>query len=395
MIARINLALRFKDADAKTVREHVTCGDYLSDTCPKFDLILGNPPWGYDFSDGEKAALRRRFITAQGKNVESYDVFIEKALSDLNRDGVLSFVLPEAVLNVKAHRAVRKLLLESSNISFIEYLGDAFAGVQCPSVIMDICNKGKELSTEGLAVRDGKRSFAIGIKREVTEENFSFNITDEEYSILQKMMRGGKARFLLHNADFALGIVTGNNKESVSDIKQPGNEAVFKGSDVEKYRTKAPSNYIVFRPEKFQQVAPEALYRAKEKLFYRFISDRPVFAYDDQKRLSLNSCNIVIPRIEGLSVKYVMAVLNSCAAEFFYARQFASVKVLRSHLESIPIPVATKKQQQKITALVDELIAGCDEARTKAVYNEIDELVFDLFELTKSERQVVKAGRIT
>ena len=317
-------------------------------------------------------------------------MFIEKALTDLKKDGVLSFVLPEAILNVKAHRAVRRFLLSRCHISYVEYLGDAFAGVQCPSIIMDICSTGKELSTKGMKIRDDNRSFTIGTDREITDECFSLNITDEEYGILLKMKCGGKARFLLHNADFALGIVTGNNKKYISDKKKAGNEAVLKGSDIGKYHIEEPSNFIVFKPEKFQQVAPTAMYRAGEKLFYRFISDRPVFAYDDRQMLSLNSCNIVIPRIEGMSVKYVLAVLNSSASQFFYVRQFASVKVLRSHIESIPIPPATKAQQNKITALVDELIAGCDEARTKAVCDEVDELIFDLFELTSDERQVVK-----
>ncbi len=51
------------------------------------------------FSNEDKAVLKARYATASGRNTESYDVFIERALEILVPDGTLAFVLPEAVLN--------------------------------------------------------------------------------------------------------------------------------------------------------------------------------------------------------------------------------------------------------------------------------------------------------
>ena len=129
----------------------------------------------------------------------------------------------------------------------------------------------------------------------------------------------------------------------------------MKGSDIYKYRIADSRQYITFRPQEFQQTAPEAIYRAPEKLFYRFINEQLVFAYDDKQRVSLNSCNILIPKIQGLDMKYIMAVLNSRIAQFVFYKKFHSVKVLRTHLEQIPIPLISEEEQERIINVVEKL----------------------------------------
>lgn len=149
-------------------------------------------------------------------------------------------------------------------------------------------------------VNTGTASFTINIERTVSAEYFSFTTSDAEYNVLCKIRSMPNSAYLLDNADFALGIVTGNNKEYISDIKNENNEMILKGADICKYHITRTNNYIVFKPENFQQAAPTEMYRSPEKLLYRFISSQLVFAYDDKQTLSLNSCNIVIPRLPGI-----------------------------------------------------------------------------------------------
>ena len=185
--------------------------------------------------------------------------------------------------------------------------------------------------------------------------------------------------------------MTGNNREFV--FEGSGGEPVLRGTDVFKYRAKEPAARIKFEPELFQQCAPEAIYRAKEKLIYRFICEEPVFAYDGDGTLSLNSCNVLIPRIKGLGTKYILAVLNSSVASFFFKVKYGSVKMLRSSIESLPIPRADEKEQERIESLVDGILSGGDAA---AAHREIDGIVADLYRLTEEEKKVVfesaKAG---
>lgn len=389
-ITRLNVALKY-EAPTSSIYEHITELNYLTDyALTDFQYIIGNPPWGYEFSEEEKLKLQSKFKSASKKNIESYDIFIEQALQHLCDNGHLAFVLPEALLNVKAHIAIRQLILENCSIKNLVFLGNVFDGVQCPCIILDMVYTRSALSTLGMNVNTGNQTFTIKTEHKITSEYFSFTTTDEEYNVLNKIRNSSNTTFLSGNADFALGIVTGNNKKYISNLKTVENEMILKGSDISKYHINPTNNYIVFNPKDFQQTAPTDMYRVPEKLLYRFISNQLVFAYDDKQTLSLNSCNIVIPKITGINMKYVLAILNSRIAQFIYKREFNSIKVLRSHIESIPIPIVNKTIQDKVITLVDKLISGLDIKDAEKTYEELDILITNIFNLDLSEMQIIK-----
>ena len=391
-ITRINIALKYSVSDIKVLYRNFQIRNYLFETTVnKYDIVIGNPPWGFDFDDQENLSLKARYYSANGKTVESYDVFIEQALRELNHNGILSFVLPEAILNVKAHAALRELLIKYTTIQYLEMLGNAFDKVQCPSIIMQISKNGKGLDTKGLTVNDGKREYTINQTRPVTADLFSFHTTDEEYKIIEKLDSIPNKSLIANHGIFALGIVTGNNKEYITQTKTNENEVVLKGSDIYKYRFIESDNYLRFIPESFQQVAPTEYYRAKEKLLYRFICNQLVFAYDDKQTLSLNSCNILIPTFDNLAIKYILAVLNSSIAQFYFKKQFNSVKILRSHIEQIPIPSIENEEQEKIITLVDKIIEESDPNIIQNLYFEIDSVLAKEYKLTEDELKYIQS----
>ncbi len=390
-LARINYALKFMIPEKQMIYSHITEQDYLLFSPDlKFDFIIGNPPWGYEYTNAQKEILLAKFVSASGSNIESYDVFVEQAFHHLKPDGILSFILPEAFLNVKAHRPIRNILLTENSIQYVEFLGNAFDKVQCPCILLQCIHTGTAFSSVGLTVNDGTRTFIIQQERNITADCFSFRTTDEEYHLLDKIKNHGHKTTLNRQADFALGIVTGNNKKFITDEKREDNEMILKGSDLCKYRFHDTDHYIVFKPESFQQVAPTQFYRAEEKLLYRFICNQLVFAYDNRKTLSLNSCNILIPQIPGIAIKFVMAVLNSRIAQFYFKKSFHSVKVLRSHIEQIPIPVADKVAQENIIQLADLLISATDENTIIEIYDKIDREIAEIYDLSREEHILIQ-----
>lgn len=387
-ITRLNLALKYNPENIETLYENITCADFLNEyTKSDFDYIIGNPPWGSEFNKKEIEFLRKKYDCVVGENVESFDVFVEEGLNRLKTKGKLAFVLPQAILNVKSHQPIREFIQHNSSIKYISYLGNVFDKVQCPSVILELEKTGKKMYCTGMRVDDGKREYVLESERVISADiGFNFLTDDNEQKILEKIINVPNKTTLKNNAKFALGIVTGNNSKYISDKKTDKNEIILKGSNIEKFRIKNVNSYIEFIPEKFQQVAPSDLYRVKEKLFYKFISKSLVFAYDDKQTLSLNSCNVVIPEIKGLSIKYVMSVLNSSVAQFLFEKQFNSMKVLRSHIEEIPIPLVSQNIQNKIINLVDKIIYGND----SSVYRELDKEVATIFGLNEKEYAIVK-----
>lgn len=392
-LARINYALRYRLSDKKLIYSHITESDYLYfPKTEKFDYILGNPPWGYHYSHEEKINLHNKFDCATTLSIESYDIFIEQALSNLKMNGTLSFILPHAILNVKSHTPIRKIIFEKCSFDYIEFLSKAFDSVNCPSIILQMKYTGLPFSSLGMRVKEGHREYTIDIERKMNADYCSFNTTDDEYMIIQKIEATLGHTTLAGQSTFALGIITGDNKRFLSDTKSDKNEQILSGNNVFKYKSKNPSKYIEFKPELYQQVAPTEYYRVKEKLIYRFICNQIVMAYDNKSTLTLNSCNVLIPQIPGLYTKYVMGILNSRVVQFYFRKRFDSVKVLRSHIEKIPIPVVGADEQNKIIEVVDKILRlgiKVDTFRTIKLYNELDLRVARLYNITEKEYDII------
>ncbi len=401
-LSRINLAMKYGNTDSVFWEKHIVRCNFLVDageiTSQNFDVILGNPPWGFLFSDAEKKQLGSLYETAKTEAPESFDIFVEQGINTLATDGILSYVLPQSIMSVRSHKAARSYILRNTSLSQLDYLGDVFDRVQCPAIILqlkknefafaNVPDTGEYFLKNYPKIYEDNSHYVIKKERLISDESFNFIIPDDEYMLINKIENTDNASYLKDNAVFALGIVTGSNKEMLKTRKSNKNEIILKGQDIFKFSFRTPKCYINFIPENCQQVAPTAYYRAPEKLLYRFIGDRLVFAYDDHQTLSLNSCNVLIPQLQHLSIKYILAVLNSRTAEYYFRKKFRSVKILRSHLEQIPIPNANVELQEKIIRLTDSLIAN--DSSSDKIFEELDVIIAVLYGLTEDEYEMIK-----
>ena len=117
---------------------------------------------------------------------------------------------------------------------------------------------------------------------------------------------------------------------------------------------------------------------------YKFVSGNLCFTYDDKQRLFLNSANILIPDVDGMSAKTVLAFLNSALFNFLYTKRFNDLKILKGNLSTLPFPKITAEQNKQLTALVDRALNGDKEAQT-----EIDSLIFSLYEFAPEEIDLI------
>ena len=89
-------------------------------------------------------------------------------------------------------------------------------------------------------------------------------------------------------------------------------------------------------------------------------------------------------------MNYVLAIHNSRIAQFIYKREFHSVKVLRSHIENIPIPLVDDSTQDQIIKVTDKLISGLPLQEAEQIYNELDLLISNIFDLNETEIEIIK-----
>ena len=391
-IARINVYLAFP-AYASTL--NIECLNALTELatgdvfCPSnhmlstIDFIATNPPWG---AYKNSSIL---FHQSCGINsTEAFALFLAKSLTILREGGVLSFVLPESFLNIRTHREIRSLILDNTKIVRLVKLGRQFTGVFTKVIRLDLIKEKPTPEWSVAIVDDGNFCYVEQSRFNRNEyQSIDIDVTSSEGHIIDKLYAIEHAT-LRGNADWALGIVTGNNAKYVHSDKAIGMEAVIRGSDIAKFKLKNPQSFIYFEPSAFQQVAHESLYRADEKLVYKFISKSLAFAYDDQQRLTLNSANILIPRLENYGIKVVLAYLNSTVFQYVFMKKYATHKVLRGDLEKLPFPVLPTHACQTIATLVDEIHAGKDK------FAELDNLIFSSFQLSDEDIQQIKKAVI-
>jgi len=271
----------------------------------------------------------------------------------------------------------------------ITHLSRAFKNVFTPAIRLDIRNS-HSLKTNTINIRNSKE-FVVEQRSFMENNNFEFhiNIDGEDKLILDKIF-SQKHRTLAGQAEWALGIVTGDNAKYLSNERLPGYESILTGKEVSKFVHCPPRQFIKYEPEKLQQVAPESKYRAKEKLIYRFISKELVFSYDNKQLLTLNSANILIPKTDHYPIKFILGLFNSSLYQYIFQKKFSSIKVLRNHIEVLPLPTWREKEIARISALVDDMfIFAGDVDQSSCLFQEMDHFIMSHWGLSEEEMDFI------
>lgn len=380
MIAKINLLLKYSDI---RFNPNILCCDFLEGNTflnyneifnKQFDYIATNPPWGAITSDAELEEMGVK---------EAFSQFFVKSCDMLKKGGAIRFLFPEAILNVKAHKNVRKYILDNLHLTGITAYDSSFSGVVTKYVDIEAKQEKSKESTDIFTYTDENGVRKLPVISVYETENLVFNIhNDMDRSIIQKA--NDKGKYSLKNSTWALGIVTGDNKGKLYSEEKPDREKIYTGKEITPYFLKPAKNYIVYDRASWQQAAKEEVYRADEKLIYKFISKKLIFAYDNTKGLFLNSANILIPSIPNMSIKTVMAFLNSELFQFLYIKMFGEVKILKGNLSQLPFPHILRDENLFFTDLVDRLLNGENDKE-----REIQNAVYRFYNLTMEQIEYI------
>ena len=283
-------------------------------------------------------------------------------------------------MNVKVHQDIRKFILENYSINSIENLNKIFSGVLSNIILLKL-----GFSNSGLInLIDKSNTFKIEQKYYLSNinNNFSF-INPKDIKLLDKLY--SKEYETLLFSDWGLGIVTGNNKKYLSAQEQEQYEPIYTGKEISKYFLLKEKNYIKYDRKNYQQVAKDELYRASEKLLYKFISKKLVFSYDNRKSLVLNSANILIPKLKTHSIKTALAYLNSNVFQYIYSKKFNELKVLKNNLCALPFPLIAQNEKEELEKLVNNYLISKD----LNIARQIEDFVNNSFKLSKDEIDLI------
>lgn len=129
----------------------------------------------------------------------------------------------------------------------------------------------------------------------------------------------------------------------------------------------------------------------KPKIVWLEISDKANYSYDDKGMYLTNSAYF----LTGKNIKYILAILNSKLTDYYFFQITAKIaggrkRYTKQYVEQVRIPEIPVEQQKPFVKLVDKILESKQKGLdTAALENEIDIMVYKLYNLTYEEVEII------
>jgi len=342
----------------------IVCGDaLLDDGAGGYDAVVGNPPWGqkgYRFAADAARRLRTRYACGGKGPLDPFALFVERAHGLVGAGGRWGLVLPDPIL-LKAHEAVRGVILGGSAIEWIADAGRAFRGVGLDVIVMvgrraappPAGHRVQIWHRIPLAWRDEPppaRSVAQAMFERLPGRRFNLHLDEADAARLAAL--ASLPRF---GDDFAIheGVHSGNRRAALFRAEPPATGAplVLGKDELRPFRLAWAGRWVDLDPEAIDRAGggyanlgrPE--WFVAGKLVVRRTGDRIVAARDRTGLYVSNNAFVALPRpaLDDDEIDAWLALLNSAFATWWFraqvprtGRAFAELKI--RELVALPRP---------------------------------------------------------
>lgn len=353
---------------------------------PGFDVVVGNPPWGAEYTKIEKKYNKKFFSDIIVRMVDSYMFFINKGKNLLKQEGYESKIVPNPFLTQSDVKKLRKSLLEGSIFNFLLNLGDGVFGpdVTAPSCIFVLKNTFRKELPNKIRVAD-LTNYEIPEKRRIISSrqlqyrniNQKYYLNTHNYSFITKgfeaseiINKSNKVSIPLHSliegkiqrgvsADYNDAFIV-SNAEIIEDVLEKEKcKKVVTGHNISRFYLDYKDEYIIYLTreediDNFPNIKQHlegykhlitckevqggkhpwfSLHRPRDmdifkspKLLGLTTSDRLIVSIDENDYFAMDNLYIIHSKFdEKLYQNYLLSLFNSRLLTFFY-RYFSQEK---------------------------------------------------------------------
>ena len=456
-IAQLNLLLKIAEKGHRLplLQENIKCGNSLidnpaiaedkafnwDDEFPEvmaeggFDVVIGNPPWvsfglrGVCKIDKAESEFYRNYYLSAEYKLSTYSLFIERAIILLSDQGYFSFILPDSFLLGRYFSKLRKFILDNCQIkkilltSYDVFSKEATTG---RNVIL-ILKKEKNEILRAKNLMDiikvtSEKDFLAGniIKFSYQQEYFEHLIYNrfrlffnkKEKQLVEKIEKDSKllGKFMTGHTGVR-ALIGQKNIISKNKKTESWKRGLISGSQIRRYWLKYEGDYINIDPKLLNKGGWDPKVILNDKLMIRQTGDRLYATIDTNKYYHLNNIHSFNLKDTNLSIKYILALLNSKLMSAYYllitlekGRVMAQTDI--ETLEKLPIKPLPEPQQQPLIKLVDKMLSlnkrlneigdkktderAKIEEEIKKTDAEINELVYKIYGITAEEKKVIE-----
>lgn len=397
-----------------------------------FDAIVGNPPY---VKVSEKLIIDylKKKYKHQNYQLDLYLIFLERYHQILSSKGLVGVIIPNTWLQSITFTSIRKYLVNDflwhKILHSKKHIFDAV--VDTHVLIFEKNN----LDKENLVQIDLVENEDIIFYQNLEQKNFSTN--GEIINILAKPEETDLYNKIKKNSFLIKDVTTSNvgvkpfqvgkgipkqTREIVTEkpfvkIKQDRPEGknwlpLMRGSLMNKYVNYWKNDSWIQYGEWLAEPKRKEFFDAEEKIIVRQTSDRIIATIIGKDIIARDNLHIIISK--SVNLKFVLAILNSKLADFYYyqinpERGEVLAQVKKSHVEQLPLPKINSENQNlhdDLVVLVEQMLkAKEDEQHAKTAMDKniserrcanldsrINQIVYQLYDLTAEEINLVEGN---
>ena len=400
-------------------------GDFIG-----FDVVIGNPPYGVNFNKENGKVYESLYKTFNLRG-ESYTLFIEKAINILDISGHFGYIIPDTILNLGFTEAIRKYILKNTKVSELTLLpSNVFADATVDTILLFFQKAiiTDEYNTVDVLVNifDKKiliqdlnspvRSFSINSETWILTNSFNLQSNSDEINIISKIDK--KFTIVETFTEMFSGIKAyevGKGKPAqtaeIRDTKPfTSKERItkdwlpfFDGKDIGYYSLLwKENNWIHYGAWLAAPRLPENF--EGEKILIRKITGKTLIA----NYISYTSyCNTLLFVLKlkkdkaKISYKALLGVLNSKFIGWYFRKKFQITdedtfpQIMIRDIQQFAVPNVMNTETKKIGTLVDQILTKKSQDNsddTTDLESQIDQLVYQLYDLTEEEIKIIESN---
>jgi type I restriction-modification system DNA methylase subunit len=392
-----------------------------------FTAIIGNPPYGLVENEQHKRYFEQHYTTTEGR-FDTYELFIERAISLCLPGGLVSYIVPSPLLSNMYTRKLRRYLLKNCSIKEITNFGmDVFADPTIHTCIFILSNRKPSsqnvwIRKQVSSVEELRREYDYAIPQEdlVNKSNSTFDIFFDPTTskIINKIQNRGRP--LGSICYIRQCIKTGDDKKYVcvsNSCPGVGWKKSLRGKSIRRYITTEHNLWVKYGSWLARNWKNKSFYETP-KIAIREAGERIIATIDLENRYFLSSLYAIYPQSvdDKLDLSFLLGIINSKFGTYFVKKvaleltkgaftKFRTNQLARLSIPTINIKKACEKaQHDQLVHLVNQimqarrllLIAKIDkdkdyyEAKCESLDRQIDSLVYELYGLTESEIKLVE-----
>ncbi|NHA21701.1 DUF7149 domain-containing protein [Helicobacter pylori] len=378
-----------------------------------FDCIIGNPPY-MQVKKGLYSSIFYPF--SEGKDIgkqNTYKVFIELGFNLTKQKGLISLITQSSIMCDCSAQFTRELLLKYCQIHyFVEFnkkqklFSNVIQGVCILEFLKDRPNKEHafKIAINNTQIQMNQIQYEQ-IKQDEILKFFPLYeiplIKSGEMEIVRKI-KTDKILFRDLLEKSLQGNINTIHLKAIQDQKET-NGRIYKGANCHRYFL--DTQYLFAKDNQITQQIFEKNYYQNIIVIQNITGTSDAYRIHanlievkNQEILFLDTCNLSYCK-EREHAKFLVGLLNSRLLDWLFRKTSTNNHVNLYELETLPIPQITKSNKptaDKIIALVDKILQTKEKdpkANTQRLEQEIDALVYQLYNLTDEEIKTIENGQ--